>query len=84
MGAIRDDKSYEKSECVLCMDCVYDCSEGETSFAFFGRKDKQEKDPEGSPGMSRKQFLLVIVSGIMALGFRPLARPGRKRRFIRP
>ncbi|MFH1190268.1 MAG: 4Fe-4S binding protein [Candidatus Omnitrophota bacterium] len=32
MGAIRDDLSYVQSECILCMDCVYDCPGHATRF----------------------------------------------------
>lgn len=32
MGAIRKDASYVKSECILCMDCVYDCPGHSTRF----------------------------------------------------
>lgn len=32
MGAIRDDGSYSKGECVLCMDCIYDCPQSTTRF----------------------------------------------------
>ncbi len=34
MGAIRKDAGYIKSECVLCMDCVYACPEHATKFRF--------------------------------------------------
>ena len=34
MGAIKEDASYVKSECILCMDCVYDCPEHATRFRF--------------------------------------------------
>ncbi|MBU0683756.1 MAG: 4Fe-4S binding protein [Candidatus Omnitrophota bacterium] len=32
MGAIKDNADYIKGECVLCMDCVYDCPERITKF----------------------------------------------------
>jgi len=31
-GAIKDDLDYVKSECVLCMDCIYDCPQHVTRF----------------------------------------------------
>jgi polyferredoxin len=38
-GAIKDDSSYVKGECILCMDCVYDCPQKATKFTwgFFRR-----------------------------------------------
>lgn len=38
MGAIRDDGSYMKSECVICMDCVSGCPVQSSTFSF--RKEK--------------------------------------------
>ncbi len=32
MGAIRDDGSYAAGECILCMDCVYDCPRSAAGF----------------------------------------------------
>ncbi|NQT05936.1 MAG: 4Fe-4S binding protein [Candidatus Omnitrophica bacterium] len=34
MGAIRDDLSYDKKECILCMDCIYNCQDNVTEFNF--------------------------------------------------
>jgi len=34
MGAIDKGTHYRKGECILCMDCVYDCPEKSTEFAF--------------------------------------------------
>ncbi len=34
MGAIKDDTSYAQGECILCMDCVYDCPARITRFKF--------------------------------------------------
>ncbi len=39
MGAIKDDLSYKKGECILCMDCVYDCPTHKTSFSVTGPVD---------------------------------------------
>ncbi|MBN1526640.1 MAG: 4Fe-4S binding protein [Candidatus Omnitrophica bacterium] len=33
-GAILDDASYVKGECILCMDCVYDCPQHLTRFTW--------------------------------------------------
>ncbi len=38
MGAIKNDMSYAKSECILCMDCIYECPERRTVFSFAGPK----------------------------------------------
>lgn len=38
MAAIKDDLDYVKSECVLCMDCLYDCPQNFTRFEFRGLK----------------------------------------------
>ncbi|MFH1395392.1 MAG: 4Fe-4S binding protein [Candidatus Omnitrophota bacterium] len=34
MGAIKDSADYTKEECILCMDCVYDCPERITKFVW--------------------------------------------------
>jgi polyferredoxin len=34
MQAIKEDMSYEKSECILCMDCIYACPVKGTKFNF--------------------------------------------------
>jgi len=73
MGAIHDDLSYAKGECVLCMDCIYDCPAHATVFAFAkkamvepGAKNEGAKD-----GISRKNFLVwLVISVISFLGFR--------------
>ena len=70
MGAIKDDLGYDKGECVLCMDCVYDCPQHKTVFTWrdpriidAGIKDRKE-------GMTRKNFLLLIAaSSLYAMGF---------------
>jgi polyferredoxin len=71
MGAIKDDLSYVKSECVVCMDCVYDCPQKITRFDFSGWSfpKKSEVENDGAGKISRRQFLaLAFFSG--------LARPG--------
>lgn len=90
MGAIRDDLSYAKGECILCMDCVYDCPGGRTSFSFGGTDvagNTLPRTPENPGGISRGQFLFVIVSSIVALAFRwrgvPL-KAGEGKNVIRP
>jgi len=34
MGAIKEDAGYIKEECILCMDCVYDCPRNATKFTW--------------------------------------------------
>jgi len=34
MGAIKQGKNYIKGECILCMDCIYDCPDKKTFFAW--------------------------------------------------
>jgi len=38
MGAIKPDADYRKEECVLCMDCIYNCPGKKTDFAWNGKK----------------------------------------------
>lgn len=52
-GAIRDDLGYAQGECVLCMDCVYDCPVHATHFRF----GPQKIIPVN---VSRKNFLLLL------------------------
>jgi MauM/NapG family ferredoxin protein len=90
MGAIRDDMCYSKSECILCMDCVYDCPIHETYFTFSAHEQAQ-KGNEGISGasLSRKSFLLILGAGIFSLsGFRfrgdQMGEGGLTRKVIRP
>jgi len=75
MGAIREDFGTVKGECILCMDCVYDCPSGAVRFVWAAaRKPK----PQGG-GVSRREFLFLAFSSLMALG----AELGRKTGFAR-
>jgi len=57
MGAIRDDMSYDKGECILCMDCVHDCPQRTTKFTWpFYKKEKK-----ASSGISRRSFLFLLL-----------------------
>ncbi len=64
MGAIKEDLSYAPGECVLCMDCLYQCSTREIRFGF-SRGGAARRLPEESGGITRRQFLLL---GALALG----------------
>jgi polyferredoxin/formate hydrogenlyase subunit 6/NADH:ubiquinone oxidoreductase subunit I len=85
MGAIKDDTAYVRSECILCMDCVYDCPRKGTRFGF-GKEKTPAPDRRG--GLTRRQFLIWgAVSLPSLLGFRvvyPAARRSGPPRVIRP
>lgn len=80
MGAIRDDFSYSKGECILCMDCVYDCPAAGTSFAFRGNSDASLTGTDAS----RRNILILISSSVLLSGFGRFRRLGRSRAVIRP
>lgn len=85
MGAITKDAGYVKSECILCMDCVYDCPSRGTRFGF--RRRPAAAAARGQ-SISRRQFLILGALSFTSLsGFRVVypGRPGsRRRRVIRP
>ena len=66
MGAIKDDISYVKGECILCMDCVYECPGNITSFKIAPRK--QDTANKLQP-ISRKDFIFLLFSSFFLLGF---------------
>jgi len=71
MGAINDDISYSKGECILCMDCVYGCPVHVTKFTWPTFKGLPAKrDAASSRGLSRKEFIFLILSSVFFLGFR--------------
>ena len=43
MQAVKDDMGYIKDECILCMDCIYDCQSYETRFIWSSRAKKLAK-----------------------------------------
>jgi len=79
MSAINEDMSYKKGECILCMDCVYDCPTHATKFAWPAKPaNHRAKD-----AISRKDFLFLIASSFLFLGFK--GREGAlKKKLIRP
>ncbi|MFH1995370.1 MAG: 4Fe-4S binding protein [Candidatus Omnitrophota bacterium] len=87
-GAIKDDISYVPGECVLCMDCVYDCPERGTRFGFSpaGRTTDDTKPAKSGPFLSRRNFLLLASSSLLVSGFTRPLRGGQQRRrlVIRP
>ncbi|MFC1666462.1 4Fe-4S binding protein [Candidatus Omnitrophota bacterium] len=85
MQAINDDLTYIKGECVLCMDCIYDCPPGATKFTWPasvvspGRDDKK--------GITRREFIFLMFSSFLSLGFRNRREMGveeKLRDIIRP
>lgn len=70
MGAIQKDNSYLKRECILCLDCLYDCPDQSTRFVFSNKKNKLEKVVEDSGNeITRKNFLFLLLAGMSSLGF---------------
>jgi MauM/NapG family ferredoxin protein len=80
MGAIKDDTSYIKGECILCMDCLYDCKPHATKFVFpFFKKEAQKEIRQKSDerGISRRGFLLLLAaSSALLTGFRARGQKG--------
>lgn len=70
MGAIKDDLSYSKGECILCMDCVYDCPENVTRFSWPVSKNKDVKDSGAGDRILRRDFMILLSSSFFALGFK--------------
>jgi polyferredoxin len=64
MGAINNAGEYEKGECILCMDCVYDCPTGKTRFGFRGGAG--EAAPGGGRGITRAQFIGLTAVPVLA------------------
>ncbi|MEI8345221.1 MAG: 4Fe-4S dicluster domain-containing protein [Candidatus Omnitrophota bacterium] len=77
MGAIRKDNSYVKGECILCMDCVYDCPLGQTNFDWRMVPGRAAGRPRGAADgrcadAGRKNFLIwagTAVTALAASGF---------------
>jgi len=63
MGAIKEDFSYSQGECILCMDCIYDCPSHVTKFGFFRARRA------GPSAASRKNFILLLLSPFFTMGF---------------
>ncbi|MFH1854112.1 MAG: 4Fe-4S binding protein [Candidatus Omnitrophota bacterium] len=70
MAAIKDDLSYIKGECILCMDCIYDCQTRDTRFTWPVGLTPDKK----GEGISRRQFLFLLVTSILSLGFKSRRR----------
>ncbi|MFH1479270.1 MAG: 4Fe-4S binding protein [Candidatus Omnitrophota bacterium] len=72
MGAIKDDFSYLKGECILCMDCVYDCPPKAASFTpFYSKKENKIPEESSISGISRQGFIFIVIGAFLSLtGFR--------------
>lgn len=73
MGAIKDDMDYVRSECILCMKCIYECEPNLTKFTFPLKeiKNKAFAKIKGESGISRRDFLfLAAVSSLGLIGFK--------------
>jgi len=70
MGAITSPKEYIREECILCMDCVYDCVSGDVRFVWpsFYPERSAEK-----PGISRKGFLFLLSAAFFGAGFKKIS-----------
>jgi MauM/NapG family ferredoxin protein len=70
MKAINPDFSYEKSECILCLDCIYDCPTQETFFSFNPALEKKHSlSLAVEKGISRRDFLfLTLTASLPFLG----------------
>ncbi|MFH1379139.1 MAG: 4Fe-4S binding protein [bacterium] len=83
MGAILPDAAYRKEECILCLDCLYDCPLRITRFSFT-RPISHGSISHGS--ISRRNFMFLIFSALSSLAFRNKKRFSRNnyRSIIRP
>ncbi|MFH1879084.1 MAG: 4Fe-4S binding protein [Candidatus Omnitrophota bacterium] len=74
-GAIIGGNSYRKGECILCMDCVYQCPRHSTKFVFprisFSGREKKGAGKE-EKGISRGDFLFLFLSSLIFLVSRPM------------
>jgi MauM/NapG family ferredoxin protein len=85
MGAIKDDAGYSKGECILCMDCIYDCPENITRFSWPSAGREGSGPPPDRDGMTRRDFLLLSALTVSSLGFEfNRKRLRRPRNVIRP
>ncbi|MEK6732569.1 MAG: 4Fe-4S binding protein, partial [Candidatus Omnitrophota bacterium] len=79
MSAIKEDTDYRKEECILCMDCIYDCQDRATKFIW----PMKEAKISAKDSISRKDFLFLIASSFLLLGFKR-KEGGTKKKLIRP
>jgi len=67
MGAIKQDASYTKEECILCMDCTASCSKKSTVFSFWRENTAVYVAGNNKGTISRKQFFLTAGGSLLAL-----------------
>ena len=88
MGAINKDISYRKCECILCMDCIYECPPKVTKFTFksLPKKKVVASASKNKKGITRKDFLLLLAGSFLAMGFGKKKGIGRNTqgKLIRP
>ena len=93
MNAIKDDNSYIKQECILCMDCIREtkCADRyKPEFSFIKpvicnlpKKDNSPKHKEN--GISRKEFLSWLTVSLGFIFFALKNKPAvKKSNIIRP
>ena len=68
IGAIRKDLTYSQGECILCMDCVYDCPSHGTRFGFSGARVKAPENSDQAGGITRRQFMVLAGTSLALLG----------------
>jgi len=82
MGAINEDMGYNKAECILCMDCVYDCRQQATKFVW---RKKSNTKSVAKNGINRRNFLILLSLSLLGFRNRRRNRKGRNRNgVIRP
>ena len=71
MGSINKEISYRKGECILCMDCIYECPPKVTKFIFLGlaKKKVNVNVSKNKKGITRKDFLFILAGSFLAMGF---------------
>jgi len=92
MAAINEDLSYDKKECILCMDCVYECPQNITKFSFpekikkLWARLKEKNTLAEEKGITRREFLtyLILSASPFALGLKRLGKTQQIDNFIRP
>ena len=88
MGAITDGIKRVKGECILCMDCVYSCPVGGIGFRFpFSKNtvDKATDTDKEATGISRRDFLFLLLTSLTVLGFsKKKGVSGNKTFLLRP
>lgn len=91
MGAINEDMSYKKEECVLCMDCIYDCQVRGTRFTMLDgnyitwfRRTVKSPRKEDSGAISRRDFLFLMAASFLLSGFKNKGSVDTGKTLIRP